>query len=346
MLDVDKQVTSYNEAAVRLFRAEKEEFETWFAQIISGNVELNQLLGRCLKSGEEVHEQSMLIYFPDNSDKLLKLNIQLMREDESVTGLFISFKDMELLSELENNLLRSMKFGVITNLASSISHEIKNPLSALALHAEILDNRIRKIAMDDKEKVIKSLDTLQNEVRRLNRIIQQFLSLARPTRLELQIIDLNKVVQDVAELIHQQAQEQKVTVTVSLAEKIEKVYGDEDQLKQVLLNILLNAFAAIEGEGKIYIRTRMERNRVFIDVRDTGKGIDKAIQNRIFDLYFTTKKDGGGIGLAICKNIIEMHEGRLEFDSVMNKGTIFTIELPTKDQATRTGLPALKARKK
>lgn len=345
LLDADKQVTSFNESAVKLFNLKSDAFRDDFHRLLSENIQLNQLIRDCLNRKIDVQDKAMVIYLKENQEKFYKVSLQRLSEDDNFIGLILTFKDMELLGELENNLLRSMKFGVITNLASSISHEIKNPLSALALHAEILDGRVRKAQVADKPKVLKSLDTIQNEVKRLNRIIEQFLSLARPSRLELGLIDLNKIVKDVQELVFQQAQEQKVVINSRYDESLDKVYGDEDQLKQVLLNILLNAFSAMNDGGKIYIRTRAEDKRACIDVRDTGNGIPENIREQIFDLYFTTKNDGGGIGLAICKNIMEMHEGNLSFDSVVNKGTIFTMDLPTKDYATRTGMQSLKTRK-
>jgi len=227
-----------------------------------------------------------------------------------------------------------MKFGVITNLASSISHEIKNPLSAMALHVEILEGQIKKMEINQKTKVLKSIETLQSESRRLNRIIEQFLTLARPSKLELNLIKLNKIVEDVLELVHQQAQELGLQIVSELDPSIGVIYGDEDQLKQVFLNLILNAFAATDAGGRVEISTNSELDRVIVQVKDTGRGIPELVRNKIFDLYFTTKKDGGGVGLAVCQNIIKAHDGRIDFESVEGEGTTFTIILPIKDPTT------------
>ena len=262
------------------------------------------------------------------------MSIQALKEENMIQGAVLTFKDLHLINELENNLLRSMKYGVITNLASSISHEIKNPLSAMALHAEILEGRLKKVEFDQKSQVMHSLETLQSESRRLNRIIQQFLTLARPAKLELNLINLNKVIEEVLELVHQQAQEDGISLTSDLDPTLGVIYGDEDQLKQVILNIILNAFSATDAGGRVEVTSHMSADRISVLIRDTGRGIPEEIREKIFDLYFTTKKDGGGVGLSVCQNIIKAHDGQIDFESEPGKGTLFIISLPKKDPTT------------
>jgi signal transduction histidine kinase len=262
------------------------------------------------------------------------MNVESLGEEEIIQGVILTFKDLQSMTELENNLLRSMKFGVITNLASSISHEIKNPLSAMAMHSEILKNKLNTIESKDKKKIEISIDTLQNEVKRLNGIIQQFLSLTKPTKLELDLVNINQVVNDVITLVHQQAQEQNIKLELDLQKKLDTIYGEENQLKQVLLNLILNAFSVMPNGGLLQIQTKSENYKFYILITDTGPGIPRNIQKRIFDLYFTTKKDGGGIGLSICKNIMEAHDGKLTFNSKTGQGTTFSMEFPAKEKTT------------
>ncbi len=334
VVDTKKNVTSFNDATYKFFKSSKESFSNWFVKILAINRELNNLLSNVLKGEGRVREKEITVFLPDDTEILVKMSIQALQEEEMIQGAVLTFKDLHLINELENNLLRSMKFGVITNLASSISHEIKNPLSAMALHAEILEGQFKKMEIKQKTKVLKSIETLQSESRRLNRIIQQFLTLARPSKLELNLIKLNKIVEDVLELVHQQAQEIGVLIASDLDPSIGVIYGDEDQLKQVFLNLILNAFAATDSGGRVEVSTRSEHDKVIVQVKDTGRGIPERIRNKIFDLYFTTKKDGGGIGLAVCQNIIKVHDGRIDFESVEGEGTIFTILIPIKDPTT------------
>jgi signal transduction histidine kinase/HAMP domain-containing protein len=334
ILDLNKDVTSYNDATLNLFKYKNGNFNNWFSNILTINMELNNLITDSLNRSKPISDKQIPIFLPDNNEIFVKLNIQPLKEEEKILGAVLTFKDLRLINELENNLLRSMKFGIITNLASSISHEIKNPLSALALHAETLNTRIDKIDFPDKSKIVASIATIKNEAKRLNHIISQFLSLARPTRLKLDLINMNHVIKKVMNIIEHQAENQNINISLQLSEKLESIYGDEDQLIQVLLNIMLNAFAAIEQNGKILVRSRMNNGKIYIDIKDTGQGIPLKIQDKIFDLYFSTKKEGGGIGLSVCKNIIEAHEGQLYFKSKVGLGTTFTIEIPVKDPST------------
>jgi len=334
VVDTKKNVTSFNDATYKFFKSSKDAFSNWFVKILATNRELNNHLSLVLKGGGRIQEKELTVFLPDDTEILAKMSIQALQDEDIIQGAVITFKDLHLINELENNLLRSMKFGVIANLASSISHEIKNPLSAMALHAEILEGQIKKMEIKQKTKVLKSIETLQSESRRLNRIIQQFLTLARPSKLELNLIKLNKIVEDVLELVHQQAQERGVLIVSELDPSIGAIYGDEDQLKQVFLNLILNAFAATDAGGRVEISTNSELDRVVVQIKDTGRGIPENIRNKIFDLYFTTKTDGGGVGLAVCQNIIKAHDGRIEFESAEREGTKFTILLPIKDPTT------------
>jgi signal transduction histidine kinase len=152
--------------------------------------------------------------------------------------------------------------------------------------------------------------------------------------LELNLIKINKIIEDVLELVHQEAQEIGVLIASELDPNLGIIYGDEDQLKQVLLNLILNAFTATDAGGRVEIITQSEYDKVIIQIKDTGRGIPEEIRNKIFDLYFTTKKDGGGVGLAVCQNIIKAHDGKIEFASTKGEGTTFTILLPIKDPTT------------
>jgi signal transduction histidine kinase len=334
VVDTKKNVTSFNDATYKFFKSSKEAFTNWFVKILAMNRELNNHISTVLKGEGRLREKEITVFLPDDTEILAKVSIQALQDEEMIQGAVLTFKDLRSINELENNLLRSMKFGVITNLASSISHEIKNPLSAMALHAEILEGQFKKMDIKDKTKVLKSIETLQSESRRLNRIIQQFLTLARPSKLELNLIKINKIIEDVLELVHQEAQEIGVLIASDLDPNLGIIYGDEDQLKQVLLNLILNAFTATDSGGRVEIITRSDYDKVVVQIKDTGRGIPNEIRSKIFDLYFTTKKDGGGVGLAVCQNIIKAHDGRIDFESSKGEGTTFTILLPIKDPTT------------
>ena len=332
VLDQEQIPTSFNKATLKLFKTNKNNFKDKFLDILRMNQSLIECIHEASQPGNTIVEKDIPLFFSEDSHLSMRISIQPLWEEGKLIGTFITLKDLRSIREIENNLLRAMKYGVITNLTSSISHEIKNPLSALAMHSEVIESRIKKAAFSGKDQSLKSLHTIQNEIKRLNRIIHQFLELARKSKTQLDYFDSNNLVKEVILLVQQQAQENKISLKLILSDKLPKLYGDADQIKQVILNIILNAFAAIENSGIIKIETKRDKDRIKIFIEDNGKGIPKEVQKQIFELYFSTKEDGGGIGLSLCKSIIEAHEGSISFRSAEGKGTQFCINLPIRER--------------
>ncbi len=345
MLDANGNVQIYNDAALRLFACPAEtDFEEYFKGLQAQNPEFKNFIARALSLEVQESHKDMTIWLPDGRDLFVRIQCQVLKEGQRLSGLLLAFKDVRVFEELQNNLQRSMKFGVIASLASSISHEIKNPLSAMAIHAEILNNSLTKNAPHDSEKIGRSLAVLQNEIKRLNRIIHQFFTLARAKEPNLTLLNINSVMKDVLLLVQQQAVERNIQLDVQLAKHLDFIYGDADQIKQVVLNLLLNAFQAIDHNGLVLVRTRQELNRILVEIQDNGKGMSKEVQKHVFDLYYSTKPDGSGIGLAVSKKIMDAHEGRISFESVEGKGTRFILDFPRKEASTQTDIPTLAKR--
>ncbi len=343
VLDHDENVSSFNEAASHFFHTpENADFVAFFRTLYAENPELRALVRETRESGMAVSNRELTLWLPDESELFSRVSIQLYKEKEQVTSFLLSFKDAYSLQELENNLQRSMMFGVIAGLASSISHEIKNPLSSMAMHTEVLSNRLGKLEWNEKEKVTRSLQVIQNEVKRLSRITNQFFNLARMKRADLTLINLTAILNDVLFLVQQQTIERNIHLESQLATQLDFIYGDPDQLKQVFLNILLNAFQAIGKDGTVTVRSLQRNQRIVVEIEDTGAGMTEEVKQHVFNLYFTTKEDGGGIGLAVCRNIIRAHEGTIEFESEPGKGTRFILEFPRKEQTTQLNIPAMK----
>ncbi|NOX87727.1 MAG: hypothetical protein GXO77_01790 [Calditrichaeota bacterium] len=332
VLDSELRLNTFNPAVERLFKCPpSESFPDYFSRILEENMELREVIHRSRSMPEETLSNELMIWLTDDRELHVNVTIQKLAEG----GFLLMFKDLTRVKELQNNLLRSMKFGIIANLVSSISHEIRNPLSAVGIHTEILSNRLKKEYPDLDPKLKRSLRIIQNEIKRIHRIHTQFFNLARKRDLKLSTLKPNALVEDVIQLVQHHALEQQINLRSTLDDSIDFIYGDADQIKQVLLNVVLNAFQAVEKGGDVHIKTSQDQNKVYIDIRDNGKGIPPEIGDRIFDLYFTTKKDGGGIGLALCKKIIEAHEGQIRYRSKVGQGTIFTISFPKKYQSRR-----------
>lgn len=325
IVDPNFQVATFNPSAVRLLQCPSPKiFKEFFENVLAENMEFRQLLLRCKGLTEKSLSKQLLIWLPGDQEINVDVTIQKLPEG----GYLLLFKDLTRIKELENNLLRSMKYGIIANLVSSVSHEIRNPLSAVGIHAEILNNRLQKEYPDLDPKLKKSLNLIQNEIKRIHRIHTQFFNLARKRELKLTTLKANALVEDVVRLVQHHALEQQIKLQLELDDGVDFIYGDADQIQQVLLNIVLNAFQAVERGGAVGIKTAQDEKHVYIHVKDNGKGIPPEIGDRIFDLYFSTKEDGGGIGLALCKKIMKAHEGDITYRSKLGKGTIFTIIFP------------------
>lgn len=250
---------------------------------------------------------------------------------EDITGVTFYIKNLDMLQELEETLQRSMSYGAISQLSSSIGHEIRNPLSSLAIHTEIVDSMVSKTVTDEKRlaKIKKSINILNTEVERLNKLIDQFFKLAKPQQLDLTYVNINDLMREIYDLVYQQALEKSIEIKKYFSRDLPMVNVSRDKLKQVIINLILNGYDAMPEGGELAMRTHYREGKVVISIKDTGHGIPANIRENIFDLYFTTKDSGSGIGLAICRKIIEAHEGKLYFETKTGVGTIFYIELPT-----------------
>ena len=237
--------------------------------------------------------------------------------------------ELEKTRQLEAKLQETEKSAVVGRLASAIAHEIRNPLNYINLS---LDHLRKKFAPEDAEKhaTFEKLTTqLKTEVGRINRQISDFLGYSRPTKLDLQPIDIREVIKDSRRIIEPQADELNIKINLVERENVPKILGDAEVLRSVFNNLLSNAMQAMETTGgNINMTISPDENFVKIEVADKGVGISEENLSKIFEPYFSTKETGTGLGLAIVQKIIEDHNGTIEAASKLNDGTIFTVKLP------------------
>jgi signal transduction histidine kinase len=233
--------------------------------------------------------------------------------------------------ELETRLNQAEKSAVIGRLASAIAHEIRNPLNYINL---TLDHMRTTLAPEDEKKrelFERLTKQLKEEVARINRHISDFLKYSRPSKLEINPIDLRTTIEDALRLIEVQAKENHVETYVEQSEPIKEVSGDSESLRSVFTNLIINAMQAIDGKGG-EIRVKLsneEDNQIKVEITDTGPGIKADHLPQIFEPYFSTKETGTGLGLAIVKKAIDDHQGTIFVKSKEGEGTTFTILLPT-----------------
>lgn len=226
---------------------------------------------------------------------------------------------------VEQELQRKEKLSALGELASGVAHEIRNPLNAIAMTAQRFEQEFvpRKGAAEYRALTA----VLRTEARRVNGIIQHFLRFARPPKLQRTPAGLRELLAHVITLLGAQAQDRGVALTVE-HEGEGMLSLDRDQMTQALLNILLNALEATPAGGTISIRTRMDHHGGTVSIADTGRGIPADALPRIFDLYYTTRPDGTGMGLPMTQQIIAQHGGTVDVESTEGKGTRFTVTLP------------------
>ncbi len=216
------------------------------------------------------------------------------------------------------------KLAAVGKMAAGIAHEIRNPLTSMKGYAEFLQ------LDEESEERREYLDIILDEVDRVNSIVEDFLVLAKPKIVQLKERNIVSVIQNVVSLLEFEARKKSVCIHFHRDQEIIQVECDEDRLKQVFLNFIKNGIEAMPNGGDIFIKTLVDSNQVQISIQDTGVGLSKDQLAKIGEPFFTTKKNGNGLGLMVSFKIIENHHGKVDIESELNKGTTFRIVLPNK----------------
>jgi signal transduction histidine kinase len=282
------------------------------------------LVKEALTSGEAVGPRSVPLEL-EGRHVSYSLTAQMLREDDDIYGVLVSARDMERLSKLGSHLSYSQKLSALGRLTSGVAHEIKNPLNAMVIHVALLRQKMAEVSPDASG----YLDVLDEQIRRLDRVIQGFLKFTRPEELQLDSIPLADFLIGVLELLSAEADNNGIQVVTEFPEGLPPVYGDRELLQQAFMNLILNAKEAMPDGGTLRVASRRsDESRIQIEIEDSGIGIPQGELPKIFDLYYTTKERGSGIGLSLVYRIIQLHDGEIGVDSTPGRGTRFTIMLP------------------
>ena len=238
-------------------------------------------------------------------------------------------KAIEKTKNLEKRAINSERLAFIGTLAGGLAHEIKNPLSTLNINLQLLQEELESMTGENSKRVYRKTQVLQKEVQRLEQILNDFLRFARGQKLELKDHDMNEILDEVADFVTPEIKQKKILILKSYDADLPQCHLDSNLIKQAILNIIINAEQAMENGGELMIRTSKDKKYIQIDITDTGPGIPKDIIDKIFQVYFSTKKTGTGLGLPTAKRIIEDHRGTISVQSEEGKGTNFSIKLPT-----------------
>jgi signal transduction histidine kinase len=262
-------------------------------------------------------------------------------------GAMLMARNVAYLTQVQSTIRYSRKVAALSRLLAGVAHEVKNPLNAMTIHLELLKQKLAVAqgrrsapaeapatlatteARLDAPGVMKHAGVISEEIKRLDNVVQGFLKFTRPEELALAPVGLRAVCDDVARVIEPEANGRRVEVRNTCGADVPAVYADRSLLRQAILNLALNAVQAMPGGGTLSFEAhRMPGRMVELVVRDTGEGIPPEHLARIFDLYFTTKDEGSGIGLSMVYRTVHLHDGTIEVESTPGHGTTFRLSLP------------------
>lgn len=232
-------------------------------------------------------------------------------------------EDLTQLAVQEKQLL-------LSRLLARVAHEIRNPLSSLHIHVQLLEEDVSNASPQLKEKSAGRFEIIQGELHRLENIVKHFLSLAGPSSLNHEPVDIKKVLDHVCELLRPEAALRDIEILAQTPEQLPPLVADGAQLTQALVNLVINAIQAIGSRGRVEIRAHFDplNELQIIEVQDSGPGVPPEKQSTIFEPFFTTRPDGSGLGLWIVQQILAAHGGSIAVGTAVGGGALFTLKLP------------------
>jgi signal transduction histidine kinase len=281
-------------------------------------------LGRTVLDAFALHQGIPQREIELENGRRIQIALDFIAERGERIGALLTMRDAESVRRIENEIELSRRLAAIGRLTSGVAHEVKNPINAIVVHLELLREKMREIDPDTR----RHMDIIGREIHRLDRVVQVLVDFNRPVELRLVDFDLRRLVEDVVLLAAPEAARQGVRLETRLASAPLPVRADSDLIKQALLNVILNGVQAMNEGGVLNVAAGRQDAAATIEVRDEGGGIPPEVRDKVFNLYFTTKKTGSGIGLAMSYRVLQLHNGAIDFVTEMGRGTTFRLLLP------------------
>jgi signal transduction histidine kinase len=299
-----------------------------FGGTIAGIFTLETKLGRLVRDAFENGHTLDQEEVETETGRRVQVSLDFVVDQDSAPGAslgaLMTLHDLESVRELESELELSRRLAAIGRLTAGVGHEVKNPINAIVVHLELLRNKLS----GPDARAMRHLEIIESEIQRLDRVVQTLVDFSRPVELQLKEQDLRRIVSGVLMLASAELETHNVRVSSHMPDRPMVTKVDADLIKQAILNVVLNGAQAMSQGGELHVTLREEGRMAAIEIADSGSGIPDDIRAKIFDLYFTTRKDGSGIGLAMTYRIIQLHNGSIDVQSEQNIGSTFTLKLP------------------
>jgi len=331
-VDNNGNIKTFNRKSEEIFGKKKEEVLNKNCQeVLNLNIKGKRLIKECLLEKKNI-TQEIVLEEKGLKKKILDINTSFLTDKSGeITGVVAVIRDVTEINNLNEEMARHKRLVALGKLSAGIAHEIRNPLSSIRGLAQFVYNSFSKI--DERKE---DLNTIIQEVDRLNKLVVQVLDFAKLKKPNLTRFSLNDLIRKITELFKIEIKDKQIKFNLELSPDISQIQADEDQVRQILMNVIINAIQAIPKEGEIKIKTEKATLRgepaIKLIVEDSGIGIPEKDFNQIFDPFFSTKEKGSGLGLSIVYKLVEAHQGEIKVESKEGKGTKFVIFLPQKGE--------------
>ncbi|HER25250.1 MAG TPA: PAS domain S-box protein [Candidatus Atribacteria bacterium] len=329
-VDIKGNIKTFNVKSEEIFDKKREEVLNKDCQkVLNLNILGESIFKKCLLEKKNI-SQEMILEEKGIKKKTLDLNASFLTDESGeITGVVAVIRDITEIKDLNEEVARHKRLAALGKLSAGIAHEIRNPLSSIRGLAQFVYNSFSQ-ADERKE----DLNTIIQEVDRLNTLVVQVLDFAKLKKPNLIPFSLNDLIGKMTELFQLEIKDKQIKFNLELSPDISQIHADEDQVRQIFMNIIINAIQAIQVKGEIKIKTEKTLLRgepvIRLTIEDSGDGIPEKDLSQIFDPFFSTKEKGSGLGLSIVYKLIEAHQGEIKVESKEGEGTKFIIFLPQK----------------
>ena len=333
----DGRLRSAGASAEKLLGRSRLEMEDLpVAAVFPATEPLGEAIQEAVRSRRPFQDRPFLLNRGGRAGRLL-VTVKFLEDHPAAreSGMMVILRDAESRRQIVSQVVDiSNRMAAIRRLTSGVAHEMKNPLNAIALEVEVLKSRLG--AVPEAESLKPDMESMDREIARLDRVIKTFLEFTQPVELQLQPLKISEVVREAVQIEREAADRRGVQIETRDDSDGAMILADLPLVAQAVRNILANAIEATPHGGKLRVDIELAAGEVVLNVRDQGPGIPPNIRDRVFDLYFTTKQDSAGVGLAVAAQVVQLHGGTIDCVSEAGDGTTFRLRFPSAEMREAT----------